>query len=39
LQQDAKNASELEKLHGVDWATLTPRRAEYIDRFNREVKR
>jgi putative spermidine/putrescine transport system substrate-binding protein len=39
LQQYAKDASELEKFHGVDWAKLNPRRAEYIDRFNREVKR
>ena len=39
LQQYAKDASELEKFHGVDWTKLNPRRAEYIDRFNREVKR
>ena len=39
LQQYAKDASELEKFHGVDWAKLNPKRAEYIDRFNREVKR
>jgi putative spermidine/putrescine transport system substrate-binding protein len=38
LQQYAKNVAELETYHGVDWAKLNPRRPEYIDRFNREVK-
>lgn len=39
LRQYAKNAAELETFHGVDWAKLNPKRSEYIDRFNREVKR
>ena len=38
LQAYAKNASELETMKTVDWARLNPRRAEYIDRFNREVR-
>ena len=38
LQQYAKDAAQLETYHGVDWVKLNPRRAEYIDRFNREVK-
>jgi putative spermidine/putrescine transport system substrate-binding protein len=38
LQQYAKDAAALETYHGVDWVTLNPRRPEYIDRFNREVK-
>jgi putative spermidine/putrescine transport system substrate-binding protein len=25
-------------MSAVDWAKLNPRRPEYIDRFNREVK-
>lgn len=38
LQQYAKDAAMLETFHTVDWAKLNPRRSEYIDRFNREVK-
>ena len=38
LQQYAKDATMLETYHGVDWAKLNPKRSEYIDRFNREVK-
>jgi len=38
LQAYAKNTAEIEAMNGVDWAKLNPRRAEYIDRFNREVK-
>jgi len=38
LQQYAKDATMLETYHGVDWVKLNPKRAEYIDRFNREVK-
>ena len=38
LQAYAKNTAEIEKMNGVDWAKLNPRRAEYIDRFNREIK-
>ena len=38
LQQYAKNMQELETFRTVDWAKLNPRRLEYIDRFNREVK-
>jgi putative spermidine/putrescine transport system substrate-binding protein len=38
LQYYAKDTAALEKMNTVDWAKLNPRRAEYIDRFNREVK-
>jgi putative spermidine/putrescine transport system substrate-binding protein len=38
LQQYAKDMAELETFRTVDWAKLNPRRLEYIDRFNREVK-
>lgn len=38
LQAYAKDIADIEKMNGVDWARLNPRRAEYIDRFNREVK-
>ncbi len=38
LQQLAKDMSELESFSQVDWAKLNPRRLEYIERFNREVK-
>lgn len=38
LQAYAKNMAEIEGMNGVDWAKLNPRRAEYIDRFNREVR-
>jgi putative spermidine/putrescine transport system substrate-binding protein len=34
----ATNTAALEAMNGVDWAKLNPRRAEYIDRFNREVR-
>jgi putative spermidine/putrescine transport system substrate-binding protein len=37
LQTYAKNANDLQTMKTVDWAKLNPRRAEYIDRFNREV--
>jgi putative spermidine/putrescine transport system substrate-binding protein len=38
LQHYAKDAAALAKMNTVDWAKLNPRRPEYIDRFNREVK-
>lgn len=38
LQAYAKNMAEIEQMNGVDWAKLNPRRGEYIDRFNREIK-
>ncbi len=38
LQAYAANTAALEAMNSVDWAKLNPRRAEYIDRFNREVK-
>jgi putative spermidine/putrescine transport system substrate-binding protein len=38
LQFYAKSFAELDKMNTVDWAKLNPRRPEYIDRFNREVK-
>jgi putative spermidine/putrescine transport system substrate-binding protein len=38
LQQYAKDMAELETFRTVDWAKFNPRRIEYIDRFNREVK-
>lgn len=38
LQTYAADMKALEAMNGVDWAKLNPRRAEYIDRFNREVK-
>lgn len=38
LQHYARTFSELDKMNTVDWVKLNPRRAEYIDRFNREVK-
>jgi putative spermidine/putrescine transport system substrate-binding protein len=34
----AKNASEMDQFVQTDWAKINPRRAEYIDRFNRLVK-
>jgi putative spermidine/putrescine transport system substrate-binding protein len=34
----AKNASEMDSFVQTDWAKINPRRAEYIDRFNRLVK-
>ena len=38
LQYYAKDFAELDKMNTVDWMKLNPRRPEYIDRFNREVK-
>ena len=38
LQFYAKDFAELDKMNTVDWAKLNPRRPEYIDRFNREIK-
>jgi putative spermidine/putrescine transport system substrate-binding protein len=38
LQAQAKDMAELQTFKTVNWAKLNPRRAEYIDRFNREVK-
>ncbi len=38
LQHYARTFGELDKMNTVDWVKLNPRRAEYIDRFNREVK-
>jgi putative spermidine/putrescine transport system substrate-binding protein len=34
----AKSSEDLENFNRTDWLKLNPRRAEYIDRFNREVK-
>jgi putative spermidine/putrescine transport system substrate-binding protein len=34
----AADTKALEAMNGVDWAKLNPRRPEYIDRFNREIK-
>lgn len=28
----------VEKMNAMDWSSINPRRQEYIDRFNREVK-
>jgi putative spermidine/putrescine transport system substrate-binding protein len=38
LQAYAKSMAEIETMNGVDWAKLNPRRGEYIDRFNREIR-
>jgi putative spermidine/putrescine transport system substrate-binding protein len=38
LQYYAQDTRALEAMSSVDWAKLNPRRGEYIDRFNREVK-
>ena len=38
LQTQAKDMKDLESFKTVDWAKLNPRRPEYIDRFNREIK-
>ncbi len=38
LQTWAKDMNDLQTFKTVDWAKLNPRRGEYIDRFNREVK-
>lgn len=34
----AADTKALEAMNSVDWAKLNPRRPEYIDRFNREIK-
>jgi putative spermidine/putrescine transport system substrate-binding protein len=38
LQFYAQDMKALEAMNGVDWAKLNPRRGEYIDRFNRDIK-
>jgi putative spermidine/putrescine transport system substrate-binding protein len=38
LQAYAQDIKAIEAMNGVDWAKLNPRRAEYIDRFNREIR-
>ena len=38
LAKYAADTKALEAMNGVDWAKLNPRRPEYIDRFNREIK-
>jgi len=38
LQFYGKDVAALEAMNGVDWVKLNPRRGEYIDRFNREVR-
>ena len=38
LQAYARNVDEIARMSRVDWAKLNPRRGEYIERFNREVK-
>lgn len=38
LQFYAKDVADLEKMNGVDWEKLNPRRAEYIQRFNKEIR-
>ncbi|HMN80393.1 MAG TPA: extracellular solute-binding protein [Burkholderiaceae bacterium] len=38
LQAQAKDMNELMGFRRIDWMKLNPRRPEYIDRFNREVK-
>lgn len=38
LQEYAKDMAAIENMNTVDWAVVNPRRQEYIDRFNREVK-
>jgi putative spermidine/putrescine transport system substrate-binding protein len=38
LEMYAKNMGELEKMNVVNWEKLNPRRAEYIQRFNREIR-
>ena len=38
LQFYGKDIQAVEAMNGVDWVKLNPRRAEYIDRFNREVR-
>jgi putative spermidine/putrescine transport system substrate-binding protein len=38
LQYYAKDAAALGQMNTIDWAKINPRRQEYIDRFNREIK-
>ena len=38
LQYYAKDAAALGKMNTIDWLKFNPRRPEYIDRYNREVK-
>lgn len=38
LQYYAKDAAALAKMNTIDWLKFNPRRPEYIDRFNREIK-
>jgi putative spermidine/putrescine transport system substrate-binding protein len=38
LRALAKDMNEIESFSQVDWAKLNPRRLEYIERFNREIK-
>jgi len=38
LQSYAGSMAEVEKMNVVDWEKLNPRRAEYIQRFNREIR-
>lgn len=38
LQAQAKDMAELQAFKTIDWTKLNPRRSEYIDRFNREVR-
>lgn len=38
LQAYATDVKALEAMSTVDWAKLNPRRPEYIDRFNREIR-
>lgn len=39
IRQYVRDTAALAAIHTVDWVKLAPRRSEYIDRFNREVKR
>jgi len=38
LSTVASDMKEVEAMNGVDWSKLNPRRGEYIDRFNREIR-
>ncbi|MEN9775830.1 MAG: hypothetical protein RL322_2900 [Pseudomonadota bacterium] len=38
LRDYAGSMADVEKMNAVDWEKLNPRRAEYIQRFNREVR-
>lgn len=37
LEMYATSMEDVENMNGVDWEALNPRRAEYIQRFNREI--